>query len=157
MVLHAPTTHIWLFLTTPESPVLSCSLCPHPSVSLSLPSLHHLPLNVCGCLRSGLRSTVPQLCITVLDRGHLGYGLTHRAYTVLGWWSSQASSLSGPHGICLAVFLGSLIAWPTCVAPWKSPLSQFTPAGGPMVPGRVLLVSAYFLSWVRVRVRSRPA
>ena len=144
MVLHAPTTHIWLFLTTPESPVLSCSLCPHPSVSLSLPSLHHLPLNVCGCLRSGLRSTVPQLCITVLDRGHLGYGLHPQACLVLGLKSSQASLLFWPHGMGLVVISGWLLLRLAQVTPCKGLLSQAYSCLDPSAPGEVLLIFVLF-------------
>jgi hypothetical protein len=36
-----------------------------------------------------------------------------QACTTYGWWSSQASSLSGPHGANLVVILGSLFSQPS--------------------------------------------
>jgi hypothetical protein len=77
---------------------------------------------------SGLSQEWSQECYT--QRLHygarpelLGHGLPPKA------WSSQTSSLSGPHGASLVVILAQ-------VAPGKGPLSQAHFCLGPEVPGR---------------------
>jgi hypothetical protein len=69
---HGLRWHHWLLTSSPSSLPSSLhfclsSLCPHPSVSLSLPFLHHLLLLGVsgvsrGLLRSGLRNAVSCLC-----------------------------------------------------------------------------------------------
>jgi hypothetical protein len=72
---HSPATHIRLFITTLESPVLPLFTVPLLSVPFSF--LHHFLLlvaprvSVWDHLRCGLRSAMPCSCVTVLGRGHI--------------------------------------------------------------------------------------
>jgi hypothetical protein len=62
-------THIRLFLTSIQSPSRLSSLCPHPSASPPLPSLHHSPALLSGTHVSGYLLLYPRL--VVAGKGHL--------------------------------------------------------------------------------------
>lgn len=104
------------YSSLPSSPQFClCSLCQHPSVSLSL-SLHfsttYLLLlvasrvaswSVWSHLTSGLKSAMPFWGIMAPDRIQLRHGLFSLGCMALDWWSSQAMSVV--HGTNLVVLL----------------------------------------------------
>lgn len=75
------------------------SLCPYPSVSVSIPFLYH-----------SLFLVVPRLCI-MSSRGHFGHGLPPEACMVPDWWSSQALLFPGNvRLLIIGMFTGQNIA-----------------------------------------------
>lgn len=124
----SPATHMKLFLTILESPVLYLSIDP---TSFCFFFLFHfftiyllllLALRLSGYLMSSQEwfwSVISNLRSMMLSRVHLQHELLSSGSD---WWSYQASSLSGPHGAILLVILCSFLP-------------------GARVPGRFLLLT----------------
>ena len=108
--------------SVPHYPRFSSSAslhCAHILLFLFLTFLHHLlvplsgtrDLRVWGGVRVALRHAIPCLCFMALDRDHRCHGFLPMLPAELhstDWWSSQACSLSMPHGVRQVVVQGLL-------------------------------------------------
>ena len=133
-------TPIWLSFPTLQYPVLPPLFVP--TASVSHVSIIYLFLFWCleslsswGHFSSGLRSTMPHLYFMA---PHLMHRLTLQVCIASDWCSSQAPSLSGPHGTSLVVMLCSLLSWTALMVICLELSFSFLV---PMIPGMILLVS----------------
>lgn len=81
---HQAFSHYPPILPLFVEPTFCCSLL-HFFVIYLLFLVAPASVNIWGCLRGGLRSTILHSCIVALDKGHPQYALLLLAYFMLDW------------------------------------------------------------------------